>query len=95
MKDAQLRKKMKEFGLPTHGDRKTIEARFQRYSTIHNSECDKPNPRPIVDLIKLCDQEENLERKMDRYISANGGLVNVSYKTGLIHVIIFSSIILF
>lgn len=72
MKDLELRKKMKELGLPTQGDRKTLENRFTRYSTIYNAECDKLEPRPIPDLIRQCEMEEKQERKMDMFlVSAN------------------------
>ncbi|XP_029039329.2 E3 ubiquitin-protein ligase RAD18-like [Osmia bicornis bicornis] len=66
MKDAMLRKKLKEFGLSTHGDRKTMEARLQRYIVLYNAECDKPNPRSVLELVKQCDDEENLEKKINK-----------------------------
>ncbi|XP_058789356.1 E3 ubiquitin-protein ligase RAD18-like isoform X2 [Phymastichus coffea] len=68
MKDAELRKKMKEFGLPTNGDRKALESRFTRYSTIYNAECDKLEPRPVSDLIRQCEMEEKQERKLDHFL---------------------------
>ncbi|XP_043270745.1 E3 ubiquitin-protein ligase RAD18-like isoform X2 [Venturia canescens] len=64
MKDAELRKKVKELGLPTQGDRKTLEARFHRYLTLYNAECDKKEPRAIEALVKQCEYDENLEKKM-------------------------------
>ncbi|OXU20685.1 hypothetical protein TSAR_000092 [Trichomalopsis sarcophagae] len=71
MKDAELRKKMKELGLPTQGDRRALENRFTRYSTIYNSECDKVEPRPISELIRQCEMEEKQERKMDMFLVAS------------------------
>ncbi|XP_011499996.1 PREDICTED: E3 ubiquitin-protein ligase RAD18-like [Ceratosolen solmsi marchali] len=68
MKDAELRKKMKEFGLSSQGDRKTLENRFTRYSIIYNTECDKLVPRAVADLIKQCELEEKQERKMDSFL---------------------------
>lgn len=68
MKDAELRKKMKEFGLSTQGDRRTLENRFTRYSTIYNAECDKVEPRPAAELIRQCELEEKQERNMDSFL---------------------------
>ncbi|XP_025270922.1 E3 ubiquitin-protein ligase RAD18 isoform X2 [Camponotus floridanus] len=66
MKDNIIRKKLKEFGLLTQGDRKTLETRLQRYIILYNAECDKINPRSISELIKQCEEEENLERKIQK-----------------------------
>jgi len=81
MKDPELRKKMKELGLPTQGDRRALESRFTRYSVIYNAECDKLNPRPIPDLIRQCEMEEKQERKMDSYLvsTLNVSLLFVLY----------------
>ena len=68
MKDAELRKKIKELGLSTQGDRRTLESRFTRYSVIYNAECDKLEPRPISELIRQCEMEEKQERKMDSFL---------------------------
>lgn len=76
MKDAELRRKMKELGLPSQGDRKTLEARFQRYSILYNSECDKIEPRSVEELLKQCEEEENLEKKN---IFKNAQAANVSF----------------
>ncbi|KMQ87161.1 e3 ubiquitin-protein ligase rad18-like protein [Lasius niger] len=63
MKDSVIRKRLKEFGLSSQGDRKALESRLQRYIILYNAECDKINPRPISELIKQCEEEENLEKK--------------------------------
>lgn len=66
MKDAELKKKMKEHGLLVQGDRKTLENRFQRFCTLYNAECDKTTPRSAKELLKLCQDEENAEKKMQK-----------------------------
>lgn len=63
MKDSGIRKKLKELGLSSQGDRKMLENRLQRYIIIYNAECDKMNPRPVPELIKQCEEEEHLEKK--------------------------------
>lgn len=79
MKDAELRKKMKELGLPTQGDRRTLENRFTRYTTIYNAECDKLDPRPISELIRQCEMEEKQERKMDSFLVSTSTTTHVIY----------------
>ncbi|XP_078047467.1 uncharacterized protein LOC144474394 isoform X2 [Augochlora pura] len=66
MKDAVMRKKLKEFGLSSQGDRKTMEARLQRYIILYNAECDKLNPRSVSELLKQCEDEENLEKNINK-----------------------------
>ncbi|XP_068972294.1 E3 ubiquitin-protein ligase RAD18-like [Bombus flavifrons] len=66
MKDAVLKKKAKEFGLSSQGDRKALETRLQRYIVLYNAECDKLNPRSVTELVKQCEDEENLEKKVNK-----------------------------
>lgn len=66
MKVNIIRKKLKELGLPTIGDRKVLENRLQRYIILYNAECDKINPRSVSELIKQCAKEENSEIKSQK-----------------------------
>ncbi|XP_011309144.1 E3 ubiquitin-protein ligase RAD18-like [Fopius arisanus] len=63
MKDTELKKKLKLLNLSIRGDRKTLENRYHRYCTLYNAECDKISPRSIEELLKQCEDEEELERK--------------------------------
>lgn len=58
MPDAQLRKELKKYGLPTQGDRKCLAGRMQRYVVLHNAECDATNPRTLEELRKYFEKEE-------------------------------------
>ncbi|XP_054269395.1 E3 ubiquitin-protein ligase RAD18-like [Macrosteles quadrilineatus] len=58
MAEKDLRKKLKEYGLNTQGDKKSLIARIQRYIVLYNSECDSANPRSIADLIRQVEREE-------------------------------------
>ncbi|XP_034949200.1 E3 ubiquitin-protein ligase RAD18-like [Chelonus insularis] len=64
MKDSELKKKMKELGLPIQGTRKVLESRYLRYCTLYNAECDKKKPRSIAELLKQCKDDEALEKKL-------------------------------
>ncbi|XP_050462929.1 E3 ubiquitin-protein ligase RAD18-like isoform X2 [Cataglyphis hispanica] len=66
MKDNVIRKRLKELGLSSQGDRKALENRLQRYIILYNAECDKINPRSVSELIKQCEEEENLEKKVQK-----------------------------
>ncbi|KAK2575693.1 hypothetical protein KPH14_012083 [Odynerus spinipes] len=66
MKEAEIKKKLKELGLSHVGDRKALELRLQRYTTLYNAECDKEDPRSVSELIKQCDEEENVEKKVNK-----------------------------
>ncbi|XP_011686477.1 PREDICTED: E3 ubiquitin-protein ligase RAD18-like [Wasmannia auropunctata] len=66
MKDNVIRKRLKELGLSSQGDRKVLENRLQRYTVLFNAECDKTYPRPVSELIKQCEEEENLEKKVQK-----------------------------
>lgn len=66
MKDNAIKKKLKELGISSQGDRKVLENRLQRYIILYNAECDKINPRPISELIKQFEEEENLEKKVQK-----------------------------
>ncbi|XP_071639549.1 uncharacterized protein [Temnothorax longispinosus] len=66
MKDSVIRKRLKESGLSSQGDRKTLESRLQKYTVLYNAECDKTHPRPVPELIKQCEEEENLEKKVQK-----------------------------
>uniref|UniRef100_A0A0A9X1Y2 RING-type E3 ubiquitin transferase n=1 Tax=Lygus hesperus TaxID=30085 RepID=A0A0A9X1Y2_LYGHE len=63
LKDPALKKILKDYGLNTQGDRKTLISRIQRYTVIYNSENDSPNPRPIPELVAQLEREEREEKK--------------------------------
>jgi len=66
MKDNVIRKRLKELGLSSQGDRKALTNRLQKYTVLYNAECDKTYPRPIPELIKQCEEEEDLEKKVQK-----------------------------
>jgi len=77
MKDNIIRKRLKQLGLSSQGDRKALESRLQRYTVLYNAECDRTYPRPISELIKQCEEEENLEKKVQKPLNVNTLLVSV------------------
>ncbi|KYQ58070.1 E3 ubiquitin-protein ligase RAD18, partial [Trachymyrmex zeteki] len=79
MRDNIIRKRLKELGLSSQGDKKALTNRLQRYTVLYNAECDKTYPRPISELIKQCEEEEDLEKKVQK--SSNNIFSNVTRNT--------------
>lgn len=63
MKDSELRRRLKEFGISTAGDSKALKLRLNRFYILYNAERDKTVQRPIVEIVKQCEEEEQLEKK--------------------------------
>ncbi|KYN20722.1 E3 ubiquitin-protein ligase RAD18 [Trachymyrmex cornetzi] len=78
MKDNVIRKRLKELGLSSQGDKKVLMNRLQKYTVLYNAECDKTFPRPIPELIKQCEEEEDLEKKVQK---SNSIFSNVTRNT--------------
>lgn len=64
MKQAELKKMLKDLGLSTIGDRGTLANRHKKYTLLYNSECDALNPRPVEELITQLEQEEAETRRL-------------------------------
>ncbi|XP_015108915.1 E3 ubiquitin-protein ligase RAD18 [Diachasma alloeum] len=77
MKDTELKKKMKLLNLSIRGDRKTLENRYHRYCTLYNAECDKVSPRSVEEVLKQCEEEEELER-MSQEAKLNVSRLNIT-----------------
>lgn len=83
MKEQEIRKKLREFGLQAQGDRKTLESRYQRYLTLYNAECDKLDPRPVADVLRQCIEEERVDKNdsasQDPNVTISQNLYNYLY----------------
>ncbi|KAK4218681.1 hypothetical protein QBC37DRAFT_412230 [Rhypophila decipiens] len=51
LKDYQLRKKMSDLGIPTHGPRQALEKRHQEFVTLWNANCDSAHPKNRSELL--------------------------------------------
>ncbi|KAF9988858.1 E3 ubiquitin-protein ligase rad18 [Mortierella antarctica] len=58
LNEKQLRKKLQELGLPSHGDKQQMMKRHAEYVTIFNANCDATRPRPVSELMKAMDAWE-------------------------------------
>lgn len=64
MKDQELRKRLRELGLSTSGDKATLITRHKKYTILYNSECDATQPRSIEELKIQFEQEEAESRRL-------------------------------
>ncbi|XP_023722803.1 E3 ubiquitin-protein ligase RAD18 isoform X2 [Cryptotermes secundus] len=64
LQDRELRKILRQHGLSTHGDRKALIIRHQRFTLLYNSDSDTLNPRSTADIIKQIEREEQEEKKV-------------------------------
>ncbi|KAK8009858.1 hypothetical protein PG990_008823 [Apiospora arundinis] len=55
LKDAQLRKKLADLGIPTNGTRQILEKRHQEWITIWNANCDSLHPKRKYELLQELD----------------------------------------
>ncbi|KAF9195891.1 E3 ubiquitin-protein ligase rad18 [Haplosporangium sp. Z 11] len=58
LNDKQLRKKLQELGLPSHGDKQLMQKRHAEYVTIYNANCDSTRPQTTAQLMKAMDAWE-------------------------------------
>ncbi|CAH1400351.1 unnamed protein product [Nezara viridula] len=62
MKEKELKRYLKEHGLNSNGDRKSLIWRLNRYTVLYNAECDSEHPRPVADILKQVEREEREEK---------------------------------
>ena len=58
MSDAQLKKHLREWNLPTHGTRAQFEKRHREFTLTYNAECDAVDSRPVSEIIRNILEEE-------------------------------------
>ncbi|KAG8185892.1 hypothetical protein JTE90_028893 [Oedothorax gibbosus] len=62
LSDKEIRKKLKEHGLSTSGDRQTLIRRHKNFLTLYNANCDSLTPKPVSELILELEKQELEER---------------------------------
>ncbi|XP_069142173.1 uncharacterized protein [Argopecten irradians] len=76
MSEKNLRKKLKEDGLSSKGDKQTLINRHREFVLLYNAECDSLNPRPVKELIKELEDVE--KAKVDGKTTNNLGKQRVN-----------------
>ncbi|XP_078676745.1 E3 ubiquitin-protein ligase RAD18-like isoform X2 [Branchiostoma floridae x Branchiostoma belcheri] len=63
MSDKDLRKRLKEKGLSTQGDRQTLIARHHEFVLRYNSQCDSAEPKSVAQIVKEVEKHERVLSK--------------------------------
>jgi E3 ubiquitin-protein ligase RAD18 len=61
LSDANLRKKLKDLGISSTGNRPVLERRHREWLTLWNANCDASNPRSKAELLRELDTWERIQ----------------------------------
>ena len=74
--DTSLRKKLKELGIPNHGNKELMRKRHIEWMNLWNANCDSSRPKPKRDLLKELDTwERTLGRQIERNTTGTSGVM--------------------
>ncbi|XP_059505635.1 E3 ubiquitin-protein ligase RAD18 isoform X2 [Stegostoma tigrinum] len=71
LSERDLRKKLKECGLSTQGNKAQMVKRHQTYVQIYNSQCDSLNPRPASEIAREIERNEKTQAQLESKASEN------------------------
>ncbi|KFY17571.1 hypothetical protein V492_00552 [Pseudogymnoascus sp. VKM F-4246] len=77
LNDTSLRKKLKELGISSTGNRQALERRHKEWLAIWNANCDAPKPRSKAELLRELDTWEKIQAgpgSSRSYTLGSGGL---------------------
>nr|XP_034315557.1 uncharacterized protein LOC105336737 isoform X2 [Crassostrea gigas] len=63
MSERDIKKKLKEVGLSTAGDKKTLVRRHHDFVMLYNSECDALKPKSVQEIVKEVEKTENIRNR--------------------------------
>ncbi|XP_071491333.1 uncharacterized protein [Diadema antillarum] len=61
MSERELRKKLKEHGLNTQGNKPVLGRRLQEFTLMYNAQCDAENPMPVEAIVKDFNRMDKLK----------------------------------
>uniref|UniRef100_A0AAY4CLH2 RING-type E3 ubiquitin transferase n=1 Tax=Denticeps clupeoides TaxID=299321 RepID=A0AAY4CLH2_9TELE len=65
LSQVELKRRLKECHLPTHGSRDQLIKRHQDFLHMYNAECDSQNPRSAEDIAKEVEQNEKMRSQLE------------------------------
>ncbi|KAM9272046.1 E3 ubiquitin-protein ligase RAD18 isoform 2-T2 [Cariama cristata] len=65
LSDRDLKKKLKEHGLSTHGTRQQLIKRHQEFVHMYNAQCDSLNPRSVPEIVKELEKNERIRVQLE------------------------------
>ncbi|XP_078065531.1 E3 ubiquitin-protein ligase RAD18 isoform X1 [Mustelus asterias] len=69
--ERDLRKKLKECGLPTQGCKAQLVKRHQAFVQMYNSQCDSLNPRSALEIAREIERNEKTQAQLESKASEN------------------------
>ncbi|XP_068265287.1 E3 ubiquitin-protein ligase RAD18 isoform X3 [Nyctibius grandis] len=65
LSDRDLKKKLKEHGLSTHGTRQQLVKRHQEFVHVYNAQCDSLNPKSVAEIVKELEKNEKIRVQLE------------------------------
>ncbi|KFZ56645.1 E3 ubiquitin-protein ligase RAD18, partial [Antrostomus carolinensis] len=65
LSDRDLKKKLKEHGLSTHGTRQQLIKRHQEFVHVYNAQCDSLNPKSVAEIVKELQKNEKIRIQLE------------------------------
>ncbi|KAM9276839.1 E3 ubiquitin-protein ligase RAD18 isoform 7-T8 [Morus bassanus] len=65
LSDRDLKKKLKEYGLSTHGTRQQLIKRHQEFVHMYNAQCDSLNPKSVAEVVKELEKTEKIRVQLE------------------------------
>ncbi|KAM6325415.1 E3 ubiquitin-protein ligase RAD18 isoform 2-T2 [Podargus strigoides] len=65
LSDRDLKKKLKEHGLSTHGTRQQLIKRHQEFVHTYNAQCDSLNPKSVAEVVKELEKNEKIRAQLE------------------------------
>ncbi|XP_072928586.1 E3 ubiquitin-protein ligase RAD18 isoform X1 [Hemitrygon akajei] len=71
LSDRDLKKKLKEYGLSTQGNKTQLIKRHQEFVQMYNSQCDSLNPKSAKDIAKEIEKNEKIRAQLEAKVVEN------------------------
>ncbi|KAK2534751.1 Rad18 [Columba livia] len=65
LSDRDLKKKLKEHGLSTHGTRQQLVKRHQEFVHMYNAQCDALTPKSVAEIVKELEKNEKVRLQLE------------------------------
>ncbi|XP_074770709.1 E3 ubiquitin-protein ligase RAD18 isoform X2 [Athene noctua] len=65
LSDRDLKKRLKEHGLCTHGTRQQLIKRHQEFVHMYNAQCDSLNPKSVAEVVKELEKNEKIRVQLE------------------------------
>uniref|UniRef100_A0A8V0Z447 RING-type E3 ubiquitin transferase n=1 Tax=Gallus gallus TaxID=9031 RepID=A0A8V0Z447_CHICK len=74
LSDRDLKKKLKEHGLSSHGSRQQLIKRHQEFVHVYNAQCDSLNPKSVAEIVKELAKNEKIRVQLELNKSGENSL---------------------